>query len=978
MAIFTLAATAILGAIGITSTFAISVAAAGLAIATSYAVSTVMKALGGQPEQAKSDSFGQQGTLAAGGDVPRAFGLGNHMTAGSLVYANYWGYFGETPNAYLTQVIAVSDLPREQLLEVWVQGEKCTLMPAAIDPVLGTPLSQYITDDTGHHLWIKYYDGTQTAADTFLTSNVSSTDRPWGSNRIGTGVAYVIATSLVEEKLFSGFPTFKFVLSGIPLYDPTKDSTNGGSGSHRWSTPSTWGGDGDLLPAVQAYNVLRGIKYAGAWLYGLQNVTSAARLPAVNWNSQIAKCRATITGAAGLEPTYRAGGQVNVNTQPANLIEALLTACGGRLSEIGGFYKIHLGAPDSPTFAWTDANLLSSEGQTFRPFFSLADSINGIQSTYPDPTQGWETATAPPLYRTDLEARDGNRRLMAAPAFDFVPYPTQVQRLQKSGIEESQRARTHVLPLPPLYWVVEPGDYGTWNSTRNGYVDKVFRVDSVVDRANLDVSLAVTEVDPTDYDWNHATDYTGVAIGPTVFPRPQPQGVIDWFVEGVVLNDSGGIGRRPAIRAAWDGSLPGVVGIQYEVRLTVDLSHVTRGRTDQLAAGAVIISQGLIPLTAYQVRGQYLPSSPRDMLWSDWLDVTTPDIPAGDIPEWITVQVTSVMDYLNDRLTEVEQRFATLMATDGSRNWLDHKETRSQMSSRTDAAFAEISHVEQVATDADTAMASEIDTITAQVGTNTANITINAGAIASIEGWGAAQYSVTLDVNGYATGFELINGGPGVSSTTFVTDKFLIASPGAFGGAPVPIFAVGNVAGVPKIGIRGDVYVDGTIAGTKIIAATINADRLIAGTITSASGRIGALSVDSLSIADYAVVVPVAETRSDPIGATSFLQVNSVNLSIDTTGLAGKPITVIAGFVGQVSFSGTGGAVGVQLKINGGVIQFVSTTNSSDWFLAVTGSLTLTATGGIMNIPATIEWQAGTTAAPSLGGRTLWAMTGKR
>ena len=148
-----------------------------------------------------------------------------------------------------------------------------------------------------------------------------------------------------------------------------------------------------------------------------------ARLPAANWIAQIAKCRASITGEDGLEPTYRSGGQINVNTQPANAIEALLTACQGRLSEIGGFYKIHLGAPDSPTFSWTDADLLSTEQQIYRPFFSLADSVNGIQGTYPSPDEGWETATAPPLYRTDLEVRDGNRRLMAAPQFDFVPYP---------------------------------------------------------------------------------------------------------------------------------------------------------------------------------------------------------------------------------------------------------------------------------------------------------------------------------------------------------------------------------------------------------------------------------------------------------------------------------------------------------------------------------------------------------------------------
>ena len=77
-----------------------------------------------------------------------------------------------------------------------------------------------------------------------------------------------------------------------------------------------------------------------------------------------------------------------------------------------------------------------------------------------------------------------------------------------------------------------------------------------------------------------------------------------------------------------------------------------------------------------------------------------------------------------------------------ARNWTDQKEIRSQLSSRTDAAFAEISHVETVATSADAALAS-IDRYARRptVGDNTALIEINATAIASIEGWGAAQYA---------------------------------------------------------------------------------------------------------------------------------------------------------------------------------------------------------------------------------------------
>jgi hypothetical protein len=861
MALFAAAAVAAFLGIEATGFLAVGIAAAlnaAVYLAASIGLNYAIRALSGQ-EPSQQKVMGVAGALRAGGDVPRAFGVGRHITGGSLVYANYWGSWTDgpahnSPNAYFTQVIAVSDLPGEQLTGFWIDGQKCTLFtgPPTSSTIFGTSVNEYRGGDPTDHLWVKYYDGRQTAADPFLMSAVSSAERPWGADRIGKGMCYVILTAFVgsgDHDWFSGFPTAKFELSGIPLYDPSRDDTVGGSGSHRYDDPATWGGDGDDLPAVQAYNVLRGIRYDGDWFYGLQNM-GPARLPPANWIAQIEKCRAAIDGVSGPEPTYRCGGQINIDAQPANAIDAFLTACQGRLCEIGGFYKIYLGAPDASVLDFTDDDLLSSEDQTFRPFFSLADSINGIQGTYPDPAQGWEIATAPPLYRTDLEARDGNRRLMANPQFNFVPYPAQVQRLQKSGIEEAQRARTHVIPLPAFYWQLEPGDIVTWNSDRNGYVNKLFRVDVVTDCANLDVALNVTEVDPADYDWDHDTDFVEPNIGPTVIPYVPPQGVLDWFAEGVALLDADAVSRRPAIRIAWDPSLAAISGMQYEVRLAADLSHVTRGRTDQYTAGALIIAQGIIPVTNYEVRGQYIPSGPRDMLWSDWLPVTTPDVISESLPASIVTQVTSVMDYLNDRLAEVEQRLATAQSKIAAQDYEEFKSVRSQLNARSGQAEANITELQSVMVSSDTALASQINSVNAKFGPDFSSVDTVSQAVATLNGYAAAQYSITLDVNGYATGFELINGGPGTSATTFVTDKFQIAAPGIGGGAPVPIFTVGNVSGAPKIAFRGDMYADGTIAGDAIVANSIVAGKLNVATLSAITASMGTLTAGKVQSAD--------------------------------------------------------------------------------------------------------------------------------
>lgn len=202
---------------------------------------------------------------------------------------------------------------------LWVNGSKVTLsLGDALytnfsSGSLGYQVPEYIKLHDGEssptaHLFVKYYDGTQTAADGAMI-NASSIERPYTSAHVGKGMCYAVIHALVDENLWNGFPTFKFELSGIPLYDPSKDSTVGGNGTHRFSDPATWGGDGDDYPVVQAYAILRGISYQGSWLYGLQN-TAAARLPVANWITQIAAPQhGDRRGRAGAELSHRRADQ---------------------------------------------------------------------------------------------------------------------------------------------------------------------------------------------------------------------------------------------------------------------------------------------------------------------------------------------------------------------------------------------------------------------------------------------------------------------------------------------------------------------------------------------------------------------------------------------------------------------------------------------------------------------------------------------
>ena len=623
MALFTAIAAGLFGISG--AVFASTVVGAAIGafidkVITYVAVSLLSKALN-PTAKAQKQPIGVSGSLQSGEAVPRQFPIGSGMTAGSLVYANEWGTAGGTPNAYFTQAFALSDLPVKGLQTVMVNGVYVTL-----DTVLttkGYAVLDYRSDGVDY-LWIKFYDGTQTVADSFLTGTVATAARPWPATRVGVGVAYAICTSRHNQELFTGFPTFKFVLDAVRLYDPAKDTTAGGSGTQLWATPSTWGGDGDYLPAVQAYNILRGISYGGAWVTGFQGMT-AGRLPNADWVAASNACRATVTGASGPEPTYRAGGMLSVDATCGDMLDQIMAACAGRIGETGGIYKPMVGGVGSTVASFTDDDIITTEEQGLTMFPSLADTVNSITAQFPEPAEGFATSFAPPLINAAYEAADGGRRLPATLTLMNVPYAEQVQRLMKIALGEARRSirRTHT--LPPAFWALEPNDTVAWTSDRHGYAAKLFRIDAVLDRIDSHVTADMTELDPADYNFTTGTDYRAQGTRAPVASAPAAQAVPSFAAAGYTIN-GGASNQAPALHLTWDAAqIEDATAIRWQGRIPfIGTAVVFTGQMVNPEDGAAFVSEGILPGTAYEVRAK--PVLKRKTAWTAWVSATTPAV----------------------------------------------------------------------------------------------------------------------------------------------------------------------------------------------------------------------------------------------------------------------------------------------------------------------------------------------------------------
>lgn len=574
-----------------------------------------------------------------GDDLPLRMIVGDYVTAGQRKYIGSWG----KNTRFITEVIEVSSVP-QGYGDAWVNDEKATYNgnrayisqsatpsgvrgwdEAATVPSGAMDMGIVLTNlsDDGNRIAIKWVDGSQTAADPFLVRVFGGdADYPWTTSHIGRGKSYAIVTTRYDDDSLTSYPRFLFQPAPLPMYDWRKDSSNGGSGSHRWGNRATY--EATRNPAVIAYNIARGIYYGSEWVYGGKNL-DAWRLPVAEWTAAANECDDAVTLAGGgTQPRYRCGLEISADMEPAGVLEELGKAANMRFAEVGGRLKPIVGLPGSAVMSITDGDILISEGQSFNPFYPVAETFNAISATYPEPGEKWTAKDAPEYVNTEASAEDG-QYLPTSMNYAAVPYARQVQRLMRAQMRDFRRMRRHQFHLPPDAYGLEPGiDLISWTSDRNGYGNKLFMVESVSKTPGMNVAVSLREVDPSDYDWSSDFEKP-VVITPPKNPRPPVQMADGFNVAPAVIEDAATKARRPDVLATYVGEEAGVTNIQIRARVLGKTEIVidTLRRWNEAQSWR---SFAVLPATTYEFQAKLFSNITPRGEWSAWKVVTTPDV----------------------------------------------------------------------------------------------------------------------------------------------------------------------------------------------------------------------------------------------------------------------------------------------------------------------------------------------------------------
>ena len=458
-AVVGIAVGATVGTLG--ATLITAVAAGGVAaLATNYLADALVPELGDYVTDPVSDQ-----ALTTNANQPRKIIYGEGLVGGQIV-----GYALPTINntQYHIMVLNLAGHPCESVAIYEIEGKTVAELGDAVE--MNVHLGDQVTVDS---LANQYVDG-------------------WTSNHIGYNQTYVVLKIRADDELFpSGVNECKFVVRGKKVYDPRKDTTEGGSGTHRAEDPTTW--EWSDNPALCAYDWLR---FHGARPVPLRRIPWDFVALTANYCAEAA-IYTDSDGNSASGQRFGCNGVLTNSISPGEGLSQIMSTMGAAPYRVGG--KIYIkpamyAGPATVTVAVDEA----MEMPSYRPHRPLRELTNLVRPEYVAPQKKWQVTSAPIVKSQAYIDKDGSV-LESTIRLKLVTKDHQAQRLAKLKLERTRAGFQSSYPLPGLRLDIVPGNNINFVDVQTG-INKEFLVeDAKFDAAKNVTNLQLVEDGPQIY-----------------------------------------------------------------------------------------------------------------------------------------------------------------------------------------------------------------------------------------------------------------------------------------------------------------------------------------------------------------------------------------------------------------------------------------------------------------------------------------------
>ena len=460
-------------------------------VAFSFAMAAASKALMGRP---KLGSGGSRELIVRSSIASRGIIYGECTVGGVVAYMGTCG----PQNEYLDYVVAIAGHQVEAISDVWFDD---TLVPnseigsgvTAGGAVGGTGEFKPRSGVVVAYVFKYYGTSSQAASDILTTPIIGYTE--WTSAHRLRGIAYVHIRLRRNSKTYESGPpqSFRFRVKGAKVYDPRKDSTNGGSGSHRLEDATTW--EYSNNPALCVADYIVGGTIANDTATPIRRRGFGAATSDVDWPSVIAAaniCDESVTVPSGTQKRFECDGVLypSDDSPDADCLEQLLTSMMGQVTFSGGKYYIHAGAYETPAYTLTEADLAGT--LTVDTAVGRADRYNTVRGTRYDLVEGNATEFYPQADASYI-ATDG-QALYHDIELPCTANEYRAQRIAKVILRRSREMQTIVWPGQLSAAKVGICDTVYVTLPELGYYGKVFRCINRKRRVASDGSDALVEL----------------------------------------------------------------------------------------------------------------------------------------------------------------------------------------------------------------------------------------------------------------------------------------------------------------------------------------------------------------------------------------------------------------------------------------------------------------------------------------------------
>lgn len=434
----------------------------------------------------------------------RKIGYGLSVVSGPLAYNNTAG----NNNKDLWYVIPLLHGRSEAITALWLDDERIPVADIDWTPGSGAgsgsgtgavSTSLWVGEDSTTALWCWWalgYDAQPVIS--ALDSAFDDITTDFRLRGVTYGVVRLRYTKKTEKVWENGPPrNIKFEVQARLVYDPRLDSTNGGSGTHRYTDSSTW--------EYSTNPILCTIDY-------LTQFVGADPATAIRW-SDVADAAddcdpdAIIPPASPVtnETRFTANGTVSLGSDHIDNLEAILSSCVGKLSHPSDQWRIRSSVWAASSDSFDEDDLIESFAiQGSRPASSRWNVVRGV---FFDPDRNYQPVEFPHVTDSTYVTRDGGDEIPKDIELPFTNSRYMAQRIAYRVLHQGNRQVTTEWALNPIATNVVPGQTVDLTHSAPVWSAKDFGVLKWKPRPDGGFSLGLMEDESGNYDDPVVVDY---------------------------------------------------------------------------------------------------------------------------------------------------------------------------------------------------------------------------------------------------------------------------------------------------------------------------------------------------------------------------------------------------------------------------------------------------------------------------------------